>query len=374
MNWLRSVWPYGWTWVIIPCIAVSLFVVTSYQLDTWPWGDRRPLRERYLFRHVSRADLLPSLNAPGRLASSQSTVIRCQIQNIAGGGSPGGGASTLLSVLPEGTEVKQGDVLATLDGSPFEEMYRQQVITVEQAKASHLQAQLNYEIALLAVREYRDGTVEETLKGMEGSIALARSDLSRAVEHLAWTKRMKEKGYSSFAQIVSEQHTVSQLNVSLERQLMSLQLFQRFTEPKTEKTLQKQVKAADTSLNNEKMRLQRQVDRLAKLKAQVDNCTIRAPHDGVLYYFKEGGRRRSNSAIEEGMSVRQRQALFFLPDLSQMEVEVALERVGCRPSPAWVSRESASRRCPTSFWRGAWSRSTRRQLPRVKTERTSTIS
>ncbi len=90
-------------------------------------------------------------------------------------------------------------MLATLDGSTYEEMLRQQLITVEQAKASHLQAQLNHEIALLAVHEYSDGTVQETIKGMEGTIALARSDLSRAQDHLTWTKRMSEKGYASAA-------------------------------------------------------------------------------------------------------------------------------------------------------------------------------
>ena len=54
----------------------------------------------------------------------------------------------MLTVLPEGSEVKKGDLLASLDASTYEEMYRQQVITVEQAKASHLQAQLNHQIAL----------------------------------------------------------------------------------------------------------------------------------------------------------------------------------------------------------------------------------
>ena len=100
----------------------------------------------------------------------------------------------MLTVVPEGTTVKKGDVLATLDASNYEEMQRQQVITVEQAKASHLQAELDLEIALLAVKEYRDGIVEETLKGMEGSIALARSDLSRAADHLSWTEKMNGKG------------------------------------------------------------------------------------------------------------------------------------------------------------------------------------
>ena len=130
---------------------------------------------------------------------------------------------------PRERTVKRGDVLATLDGSTYEEMLRQQAITVEQAKASHLQAQLNHEIALLAVREYRDGTVQETLKGMEGTIALARSDLSRAQDHLTWTKRMSEKGYASPAQIVSEKHTVAQLELALQRQLTAMELFQRFT-------------------------------------------------------------------------------------------------------------------------------------------------
>ena len=117
----------------------------------------------------------------------------------------------------------------------------------------------------------------ETLKAMEGSIALARSDLSRAADHLDWTKRMSVKGYSSPAQIVSEKHSVSVMDFTLKKQLMSLDLFQRFTRQKMEKTLQGDVKAAETNLNNQTLRLQRQLDRLALLKKQVDRCTIRGP-------------------------------------------------------------------------------------------------
>ena len=104
----------------------------------------RPLRERYYFRYVSRTDLNPVLNAPGRLESSKRTIIRCELENLAG--ERGGASSTLLTLLPEGSAVKGGDVLATLDGSTYVEMLRQQAITVEQAKASHLQVQLNHEI------------------------------------------------------------------------------------------------------------------------------------------------------------------------------------------------------------------------------------
>jgi HlyD family secretion protein len=240
---------------------------------------------------------------------------------MAGGG--GGGSSVILSLIPEGTPVKAGDVLAKLDASTYEEMYRTQTITVEQAKASHQQAELNLEIARLAVREYRDGMVQQTLKGMEGAIALARSDLSRAATRLEWTKRMADKGYVSVAQIGSDQDTVSRMDLAVKRQAMALDLFKRFTEPKMIKTLQGQVKAAETVLGNETLRLQRQLERYATLKNQVDRCTIRAPQDGVLFYYKGGDQRRT-VVIDEGITVHQKQPLFFLPDMSTMEVVTAL--------------------------------------------------
>jgi HlyD family secretion protein len=250
-----------------------------------------------------------------------------------------GGSSTLISLLPEASVVKQGDVLATLDASTYDEMLRQQVIVAEQAKSSHLQAQLDYEIALLAVREYHDGTIPETLKSMEGAIALAQSDLSRVQDHLAWSKRMNVKGYTSLAQIASEKHSVAQMDFSLKKQLDALDLFQRFTRRKTEITLQGDVKAAETTLNNEKLRLQRQLDRLALLKKQVDRCTIRAPHAGVLFYANNPDR---NILIEEGMPVRQKQELFYLPDLTELEVQVAINE-------SVVDRVSAGMRANVSF-------------------------
>ncbi len=178
---------------------------------------------------------------------------------------------------------------------------------------------------------------------MEGSIALARSDLSRATERMEWTKRMSDKGYASVAQIGSDQDTVSRTDIALKRQLASLELFKRFTEPKTIKTLQGQVKAAETVLGNETLRLQRQLERFAKLKKQVDRCTIRAPQDGVLFYYKVADQRRTVQ-IDEGIAVRQNQPLFFLPDMRTMEVVTALNesvvdrvRVGL---PAKVSFEA----------------------------------
>lgn len=144
---------------------------------------------------------------------------------------------------------------------------------------------------------------------------------------------MNEKGYSSPAQIATETQAVAKLELSLRNLLTELELYQRFTLKKTEKSLQGQVNSTATSLANETLRLQAQVERYELLKKQVAHCTILAPHDGLLLYHNDR-RRSSSSMIAEGMDVQQRQAMFDLPDLSEMEVQVVLnESVVDRVSP-----------------------------------------
>ena len=58
---------------------------------------------------------------------------------------------------------------------------------------------------------------------------------------------MKDKGYSSPAQILSEKLSVRKLEMSLENQETSLGLFKRFTQPKTEMSLKGQVTSANES-------------------------------------------------------------------------------------------------------------------------------
>jgi HlyD family secretion protein len=160
---------------------------------------------------------------------------------------------------------------------------------------------------------------------MEGNLAMARSTLSNAMQRLEWTKMMSKKGYISVAAIETDKQTVTTSSLALQKQLGSYDLFMRFTKPKTQKSLQGDVTSAQTSLDNEYVRLQRQLERLETLKKQLERCTIRAPHDGILYYKKPSGSRDSiTGPIEEGLAVRQKQELFFLPDLNDMEIQMAL--------------------------------------------------
>ena len=143
-----------------------------------------------------------------------------------------GGASILLSVIPEGSQVKRGDVLAVLDSSDYEELLRTQRISVERAKADLVQAQLDHEVAELAVREFKEGVMRETITEFEGRLFLARSELERANDRLNWCLRMKEKGYVAASTVSAEAYRKAQLALNLAREDSAFELFKKFTAPR----------------------------------------------------------------------------------------------------------------------------------------------
>ncbi|MEJ7640446.1 MAG: efflux RND transporter periplasmic adaptor subunit [Singulisphaera sp.] len=63
--------------------------------------------------------------------------------------------------------------------------------------------------------------------------------------------------------------------------------------------------------------------RIAKLEKQIKNCMLYAPSDGMVVYANAANRfSRSNMPqIEEGATVRERQKIFSLPDLSRMRMD-----------------------------------------------------
>jgi HlyD family secretion protein len=274
---------------------------------------------------VRRIDLTAQMVASGRVESSERTIIECKLEpmdaGVRGQKIGAAGASTILSLVPDGTTVKAGDVICVLDSSDYEELLRQQTMSVERAEADHLAAQLNVEIAQTALLEYRDGTLLQNREEMEGKIALAQSDLERAKERLAWSRRMLDKGYFSESQVRSEEFALEKSATQLGDGKESLQMFEKFYAPKYVHILESEILGAEAILGYQDARLKRNKEQLEKVKRQVENCTIRAPHDGFLIYAND---ERMNLVIEEGMTVRQRQRLFYLPDLGHMEVETML--------------------------------------------------
>ncbi len=315
----RNIWPSGLAAIVVMVVGAGMTVALAY--ETTLNHASRPPSEKYDLASVRRTDLYPALTASGRIESSTRTVIACELENIVigvlGQRLWAGGSSVLLSIVPEGSMVHRGDILAVLDSSEYEELLRQQKITVERSRADHRTAELDLEVAVLAASEFRESSMTEAVKDFERSVALAESDLARIDDRLEWVRRMKQKGYVATVQVTSEEFNHAQALFNLGEERAAYRLFSKWTAPRALKILENDILAAEATLKYQTSRLNRNLERLAKLEKMVELCTIRAPHDGFVIYAND---QRREIRIEEGMYVRQRQNLMYLPDLTQMEV------------------------------------------------------
>ena len=57
----------------------------------------------------------------------------------------------------------------------------------------------------MAVNEYQEGTFRQELAATEGEIKLAEAKLASAEDHLAWCRRMFNKGYCSMAEKTADE-------------------------------------------------------------------------------------------------------------------------------------------------------------------------
>jgi HlyD family secretion protein len=271
-------------------------------------------------------------------------------------------------IVEDGDEVRAGDILAgdvvcELDSSGLVDKERQQQISVTQTKASldkadkqlEIQrsqnqsdmsaAKLAEELAELDRAKYvaPDGEFQQEYDRISGEIKQSEQDLERAREEYEFTKRMARRGYSAQNELEAQRIAVSQANITLKTKRDSLNVLEKYTKDRTISEL-KQL-AADTKEDTKRVQLQGQAElakfiadldtakltyevessELTRLRRQIKACILVAPQDGeVVYASQNGGRGSQPVVIEEGASVRERQAIVKLPDLNFMKVDARI--------------------------------------------------
>jgi multidrug efflux pump subunit AcrA (membrane-fusion protein) len=169
----------------------------------------------------------------------------------------------------------------------------------------------------------------QTTKALEGRIALAQADGERQSDRVSWAEAMYDKGYAPKAQLITERHALEQSRHDLRKAEGERRLFRDFEAPKEILRLRNEVETAKHNYDLERARCQAQEDRLAHTRKQIENCRVRAPHDGVAVVAQKKG--WWSTPLEPGTRVDQYQELFKIPDLTAMGVEVSVhETMGPR--------------------------------------------
>lgn len=288
-------------------------------------GPRLVVPEGVRTAQVRRADIQVTLTAGGTIDSAERTLIECEAERMSfnneGRTISAGGNLAIISLVPEGTDVAEGDVLCELDSSEYVEIVEQQQRVVEQARTDYRTAELRLQTAEASLREFQEGLKSQAEQAYEGDIVLAESNLETAIDRLNFSERMFGFGYTAPTKLATDRLTRLRAEESVKVARRALDIYRRYEVPKLVLRLEGEVDVARSHLAYQRLRFTRHEDRRKLFQKQVDLCTVRAPHDGFVVYANEDD---DDTRVEQGSVVKTKQDLFYLPDLAHMQVQALI--------------------------------------------------
>ena len=212
-----------------------------------------------------------------------------------------------------------------------------------------------------------DGAAKQQLRKLEDDVLVAEEEYQLAQTQLEGTQRLAERDFVTQTELDREKVAVNKSQIQLESAKSARELYMKYEFPKQAeqllsdyedalRQLERSQKQAVNQLTQLKARLrsreaQYRIDstELRDIQDQIAACTIRAERPGLVVYGDgENERWRNDEQIDEGTSVRERQTIMIIPDMSEMAVEVkvhesAVEKVA-RGQMARVRVESRADR------------------------------
>jgi RND family efflux transporter MFP subunit len=271
-----------------------------------------PAKSQLIPYKVQKQKLVITVTERGNLESSKNEDVYNKVE----------GQTTLLTILPEGTRVKKGDLVAELDSATLKDNLVNQEIATRRALADYENALKTRQVAEISVKEYELGTFVQEIQNVEGEQTLAASELTRAVERLTWSTGMEKNGYISKGQVLADELSKMKAEISKSQAVTKMKVLKEYTFHKQITELQANVEKARSDELAKQATHNLEKTKLEKLERQIEECKLLAPNDGLIVYANDANQFRGNNQpqIEEGATVRERQKIFSLPDINNMQV------------------------------------------------------
>ncbi len=329
-------------------LAGTLLAVGS--TSAWYIVQRSALAETddSLIWTIAPSSLRITVTERGTLESQKTVNGVCEIE---------GRENKIIFIVEEGLTVKEGDVVVRFDASGIDKEIAEERLEVAQAagnvetKKQELEvqrntgvsevaaAQLELTLADLDLEKYEKGDHLVTLSDLKGKIALAKVEKEKAEDALKNTRELLKKGFREPEQVRVAEQEVERATFNLsrdERQLDVLinyehrrkltELQEKANEAKrklerSKSTAAANLRKAESALSGAEAELKIQEEDLAEQLRQKGRCEIVAKQSGVVAYANEEWWSESRR-IREGSTVYERQIVFFIPDMSLMQVKV----------------------------------------------------
>jgi hypothetical protein len=266
---------------LVVLVGAVLVVPTAWLLA------RAPTSDAGLVARVKRGPFAVTVNTSGELRARQFV----QITAPAGAQQAGAWQMKIQSIVPEGTIVKQGDVVAELDRTTLANKLDEVRLALTKAEAQYEQAMLDSTLTL--------STARENIRTMELSLEEKRLAKEQAVYEAPTVRRQAEIDFEKAERALAQARS-----------------------DYTTKTEQARAKMREVGAD-----VQRQRNLFKVVQDVMTGFTIRAPAPGMVIYVKEwNGRKRTTgsqvNAWEPGVAT--------LPDLTQMESVTYVNEIDVR--------------------------------------------
>lgn len=261
-----------------PMRLFALLAIVLVGGGAWAW------RAGYLFTPdesveiegalVRRGPLEITVTERGNLTSENSVSIKSEIE----------GRPTILYLIPEGTQVQPGDLIAELDTSDHVDNRVAQEISVESARAAATKArealeiqrienesdiakaEQDVEFARLELEKYiglefegleklelqevlefiakrrpgddevaasfGGGNRQQELQEFRDEILIRQEELKRAEDRLAWSRQLAEKGFVERTELEADELAFTRAGIMLEQAERALFLLEKYEHPK----------------------------------------------------------------------------------------------------------------------------------------------
>ena len=307
-----------------------------------------------LYATVQEGPLVISVEEYGEIAPSQQIVLKNEVQ----------GRCSIISLIPEGSIVKEGDVLVQLDVSSKIDERDNQEITLQNAESSlevareALEIQKNqsasdvelaeeaYIFAKEDLEKYEEGEYPAKLVNQKGQLALKEQQVKQAKDKYEWSKKLFAENFISETELESDELNWKSTQLSLETAQRELEVLETYTHRRDLAKFKSDVKQKEMALIRAKKKaasaiaqsesdlrakeseFRKQRQRLDKLTNQIEKATIRAPRSGQVVYANESSRNRE--PLQEGQEVWERQELIRLPTADTFAAKINLHEANLK--------------------------------------------
>ena len=342
---------YRW---LIPAAAL---VIVALSLAMFPRGTTNALTDQPTTR-VQRGPLLISVIESGTVRPREQIVLKNELEQDA----------KILFIVPEGAQVKKGDLLCELDVTEQTSRLLERRIRVQSAESNVVFADENlkiaenqglsdieaaallYDFAQRDLKQYLEGEYKKLLLEAETKIQIAHEKVERAVEKYNWSQKLFDQKYLSETELKADKLAADESRLSLQlaeadlklltdftykRRLVELEANVKQSEMALERTKRKVAAAraqAEAELKANKAMLEDEAGDMRELEAEVAHAKIHAPIDGQVLYASSVADDWDDDdpRIEEGAIVNERGDIIYLPTANAFNVDVKIVEVNLR--------------------------------------------